>query len=107
AELAGISTAFPDLAALVSKGIDDIQKSVPALMGDPQYALLNAKRICEMVIDVVVCSELLAQAGLSEQRRALATAFVHRRMPVVEQNAHRILSGDATRIHNYDQILSL
>jgi 3-(methylthio)propanoyl-CoA dehydrogenase len=107
AELAGISAAFPDLAALVSTGIDDIQKSVPALMGDPQYALLNAKRVCEMVIDVVVCSELLMQAGLSEQRRALATAFVHRRMPVVEQNAHRILSGDATRIHNYDRILGL
>ena len=107
AELVGISAAFPDLAALVSTGIDDIQKSVGALMGDPQYALLNAKRVCEMVIDVVVCSELLLQAGLSEQRGALATAFVRRRMPVVEQNARRILSGDATRIHNYDRILGL
>jgi len=107
AELGGLSASFPDLVALVSKGIDCIQQSVPALMGDPQYALLNAKRVCEMVIDVVVSSELLIQAGLSEQRHALATAFVHRRMPVVEQNAHRISSGDATRIHNYDRILGL
>ena len=79
-ELAGISAAFPDLAALVSGGIDDIQQSIPALMGDAQYALLNAKRICEMVIDVVVSSEFLLQAGFSEQRHALATAFIHRRM---------------------------
>jgi alkylation response protein AidB-like acyl-CoA dehydrogenase len=106
-ELAGISAAFPDLAALVSGGIDDIQQSIPALMGDAQYALLNAKRICEMVIDVVVSSEFLLQAGFSEQRHALATAFIHRRMPLVKQNAHRISTGDATRIHNYDQILGL
>jgi hypothetical protein len=106
-ELAGISAAFPDLAALVSGGIDDIQQSIPALMGDAQYALLNAKRICEMVIDVVVSSEFLLQAGFSERRHALATAFIHRRMPLVKQNAHRISTGDATRIHNYDQILGL
>jgi alkylation response protein AidB-like acyl-CoA dehydrogenase len=106
-ELAELSAGFPDLVALVSKGIDRIQQSVPALMGDPQYALLNAKRVCEMVIDVVVSSELLLQAALSEQRGALATAFIHRRMPVVEQNAHRISTGDATRIRNYDRILGL
>jgi hypothetical protein len=106
-ELAELSASFPDLVALVSQGIDRIQQSVPALMGDPQYALLNAKRVCEMVIDVVVSSELLLQAALSEQRGALATAFIHRRMPVVEQNAHRISTGDATRIRNYDRILGL
>jgi hypothetical protein len=36
-------------------------------MGDPQYALLNAKRLCEMIIDVVVGAEL-------SSRRATATA---------------------------------
>jgi hypothetical protein len=107
AELGRLSASVPDLAALVSKGIDCIERSVPALMGDPQYALLNAKRVCEMVIDVVASSELLLQAGLSEQRHALATAFVHRRMPVVEQNGNRISSGGATRIHDYDRILGL
>ena len=34
-------------------------------------------------------------------------AFIHRRMPLVKQNAHRISTGDATRIQNYDQILGL
>jgi hypothetical protein len=76
-------------------------------MGDPQYALLNAKRICEMVIDVVVAAELLMQADLSEEKHVLAASFVHRRMPAVEMNARRISSGDASRIKKYDQILGL
>jgi hypothetical protein len=99
--------SFPELVDLVCKGIDWIQQSVPALMGDPQYALLNAKRVCEMVIDVVAAAELLLQAEVSEQRHALATAFIHRHMLAVELNARRISTGDATRIRNYDRILGL
>jgi hypothetical protein len=76
-------------------------------MDDPQYALLNAKRICEMVIDVVVAAELLLQADISEQRLELARAFIHRHMLAVEANAKRISSGDATRIRNYDRIIGL
>ena len=99
--------SFPELVEPVCKGIDWIQQSVPALMGDPQYALLNAKRVCEMVIDVVVAAELLLQAEVSEQRHALATAFIRRQMLAVELNARRISTGDATRIRNYDRILGL
>jgi len=97
----------PELVELVAKGIEWIEQSLPALMGDPQYALLNAKRVCEMVIDVVVGAELLVQAGISEQRLELARSFVHRHMLAVEANARRISSGDATRIRNYDKILGL
>lgn len=107
AELDGLRQRYPDLVALVSQGIEWLQQSVPALMGDPQYALLNAKRVCEMVVDVVVAAELLAQADVSEQRRELATAFIHRHMLSVELNARRISGGDATRIRNYDRILGL
>ena len=88
-------------------GIEWIHKSLPALMGDPQYALLNAKRVCEMVIDVVVAAELLPQAPYSDDKRELAASFIHRRMLVVEMNARRIGSGDATRIQRYDTILGL
>ncbi len=97
----------PELVALVSHGIEWIQQSLPALMGDPQYALLNAKRVCEMVIDVVVAGELLLQADISQQRLELATAFIHRHMLAVELNARRISGGDATRIRNYDRILGI
>jgi alkylation response protein AidB-like acyl-CoA dehydrogenase len=107
-ELAPLRTQYPELVDLVCEGINKwIAESIPALMGDPQYALLNAKRICEMVIDVVVAAELLMQADLSEEKHVLAASFVHRRMPAVEMNARRISSGDASRIKKYDQILGL
>jgi alkylation response protein AidB-like acyl-CoA dehydrogenase len=106
-ELDGLRRSHPELVALVCRGIEWIQESVPALMGDPQYALLNAKRVCEMVIDVVVAAELLLQSDASEQRRELATAFVYRHMLAVELNARRISGGDATRVRNYDRILGL
>ena len=60
----------------------DHATSMPALMGDPQYALLNAKRVCEMVIDVVVAPSCSARrtrrrAG-SSWRRASSTATCRR-----------------------------
>jgi len=107
ADLERLRDGFPVLVDLVAKGIGWLEQSLPALMGDPQYALLNAKRVCEMVIDVLVAAELLSQASLSDQRHALATAFVHRHMLAVEANARRISSGDATRIASYDRILGI
>ena len=96
----------------VIAGIDRVGDALPALMSDPQYALLNAKRLCEMGIDLVVSVELLQQAGcsqreLAEERLALATTFIHRRMLLVEANAARIASGDASRLARYDMILGV
>ena len=79
---------------------------MPTLLGDPQYALLNAKRVSEMAIDVMV-AEFLFQAGYSEAKRELASTFVHRRMLAVEMSARRISSGDASRLKRYDRILGL
>jgi hypothetical protein len=76
-------------------------------MDDPQYALLNAKRVCEMVIDVVVGAELLAQADVGHGKLELAHSFINRHMVAVEMNARRISSGDASRIKRYDKILGL
>jgi hypothetical protein len=107
AELETLRARYPDLVKAVCDGIGWINQSLPALMGDPQYALLNAKRVCEMVIDVVVAAELLLQGGLVEDKLNLATAFIHRHMLAVEMNARRISSGDASRIKRYDRILGL
>ena len=107
-ELVPLRAQHSDLVDLVSEAINKwITESIPALMGDPQYALLNAKRVCEMVIDVVVAAELLMQANLSEEKGVVASSFVHRRMLAVEMNARRISSGDASRIKKYDRILGL
>ncbi|MFQ5665974.1 MAG: acyl-CoA dehydrogenase family protein [Candidatus Binatia bacterium] len=99
---------YPDLVGLISDAVDRcISDSIPALMGHPQYALLNAKQVCEMVIDVVVAVELLSQASVSEAKYALAASFIQRRMLAVEMNARWIRSGDASRLTRYDRILGL
>jgi hypothetical protein len=84
-----------------------ITEASAALMGDPQYALLNAKRVSQMVIDVVTSAELLLQAQYSERKVEVVGSFIRRRIPAVEINARRIRSGDATRITRYDRILGL
>jgi len=107
AELAVLQNEQPDLVELVGNGIAWINESIPALMGDPQYALLNAKRVCEMMVDVMVSAELLLQAPLAPEKMELAESFILRRMLMVEMNARRISSGDASRIKRYDRILGL
>jgi hypothetical protein len=106
-ELESLGDRHPDLVKLVCDGIKHLTDSVGALMGDPQYALLNAKRISEMVIDVVVGAELLFQADVGEGKLELAQSFINRHMTAVEMNARRISSGDASRIKRYDRILGL
>jgi hypothetical protein len=100
-------TQSPELVDQVCGGIDWIQQSLPALMESLEYALLNAKRISEMVIDVLVSTELLEQAQASEEKIDLAMAFIHRHMLAVEMKARRIATGDASRIQRYNRILGL
>jgi alkylation response protein AidB-like acyl-CoA dehydrogenase len=106
-ELETLSEANPDLVHLVNEGLKWLNTSIPALMGDPQYALLNAKRVSEMVIDVVVATELLTQAKVSDDKLELAKAYIPRHMMNVEMNGRRISSGDASRIKSYDKLLGL
>jgi 3-(methylthio)propanoyl-CoA dehydrogenase len=106
-ELQSLDDGHADLVTLICRGIQCINDATPALVGDPQYALLNAKRLSEMVIDVVVSAELLAQAHIGEGKLELAQSFIHRHMVAVEMNARRIASGDASRIKRYDKILGL
>ncbi len=105
AQLESLRQRDPDLVERVCAGVQWLTDSVPALMGDPQYALLNAKGICEMVIDVIGAAELLFEAEWSATKHELAATFIHRRMLAVEMNARRIRSGDASRIQRYDRIL--
>jgi alkylation response protein AidB-like acyl-CoA dehydrogenase len=106
-DLESLSEEFPDLVRQLRDAIGWITDSTAALLGDPQYALLNAKRLCEMIIDVVVGAELLFQARLGEDKKDLAASFIHRRMMAVQMNARRIATGDASRIKRYDRILGL
>jgi hypothetical protein len=78
AELDGLRAHRPELVKLVCDGVKAIRDGVPMLMGDPQYALLNAKRVCEMVIDVVTSAELLLQAQYDDVKLDVAGSFIRR-----------------------------
>jgi hypothetical protein len=106
-ELEGLRDKFPDFVQQVSDGMRFITETSTALMGDPQYALLNAKRVSDMVVDVVAGAELLLQAQYSDLKVDVAGSFIRRRIPMVEINARRIRGGDATRIKRYDRILGI
>jgi hypothetical protein len=106
-ELESLSERHPEEVRKVCGGIEALNESIPALMEDPRYALLNAKRVCDMVIDVVVAAELLFQSEVQAEKAVLASAFINRRMLVVEMNAKRIQSGDVSRLERYDKILGL
>jgi hypothetical protein len=95
------------LASRLMEGIEWIERSLPALTDDPRYALLNAKRLCQMVIDVICGAELLAQGGIHRDKLALAETFVNRHSLNLEAHARRISSGDASRLARYDRILGL
>jgi alkylation response protein AidB-like acyl-CoA dehydrogenase len=107
AELTARRAHDPELTAEVGQGIEHLTGATPALFGDLQYALLNARRMAEMVIDLVTATELLQQADLAPGRRELAETFVHRRMPAVEMAAKRIASGDVSLLARYDRILGV
>ena len=106
-QLVPLGSRHAELVEKIAGGIGWIEKSLPSLMGDPEYALLNAKRLCDMVIDVLVAAELVLQAHKSAEKQDLATAFANRHMLAVEMNARRISSGDTSRIRRYDRILGL
>jgi len=106
-ELEQLRGKFPELLQQVVEGMRFITEASEALMGDQQYALLNAKRVSEMVIDVVTSAELLLQAQYDDVKLDVAGSFIRRHIPAVEMNARRIRGGDATRIKRYDRILGL
>lgn len=107
ADLKRLRHTYPDQVAMLNRGIEDIGNALPTMLEDLSYALLNSKRICDMIIAVMVGAELLFQADASEEKTALAEAYINRKMLEVEFNAKRIESGDATRLARYDKILGL
>jgi alkylation response protein AidB-like acyl-CoA dehydrogenase len=106
-ELEGLRGKYPELVQQLLDAMGFLTETTGALMGDPQYALLNAKRVSEMVVDVVTGAELLLQGQYDDVKGDVAGSFIRRHMPAVEMNARRIKGGDATRIKRYDRILGI
>jgi hypothetical protein len=94
-------------ASKVLAGIARIEESAIALIRDFGYALLSAQAVAEMVIAVIVATELLRQADVAPERTELAARWVYTKMLELEGHAARVLEGDAGRIERCERIVRL
>ena len=76
-------------------------------MKDFNYALLSARPLADMVLNVIVGTELLKQARADERRFDLAASWINRRMLDVEAAARRVAEGDVSRIDRCERIISM
>ena len=107
ANLDSLAGQFPEPVQQVTSAIDLLSEALPSLMEDVNYALLNSKRVSDMVIAIMVGGELLFQAANDPSRIDLAAAYINRTMLELEMHAKRIRSGDVSRLERYDKILGL
>jgi alkylation response protein AidB-like acyl-CoA dehydrogenase len=94
------------LAQQVEQEIQRIEHSTKILFADIGYALLRAKLLAEMVIDVLAATELLRQVGADSSRLDLAESFVRRRMLQVESAARRIEENHQGRVDRDARVLA-
>ncbi|HTO52290.1 MAG TPA: acyl-CoA dehydrogenase family protein [Myxococcota bacterium] len=94
-------------AARVTAGIERIEQSAHALLRDFGYALLSARSVAEMVIAVIVASELLRQADVAPERTELAARWIAVKTLELESEARRVIEGDAGRIERCEKIVRL
>jgi alkylation response protein AidB-like acyl-CoA dehydrogenase len=95
-----------ELAKLVDTTVSRIEECALLLFSDLGYALLRAKMIAEMVIDVLAATELLRQVGVDPGRLDVAEAFVRRRMVEAEAKARRIRENHKGRLERDERILA-
>jgi hypothetical protein len=93
------------LARRVEEVTVRIEEAAKSLFSDLSYALLRAKLLAEMVIDVIAACELLKQAGAAPERIALAEAFIRRRMLDAEYMDRRIQQNAKGRLESDEHLL--
>jgi len=94
------------LAKKVVEMTHRIDQAATALFGDMAYALMRAKLLAQMVIDVAAATELLHQAGRDPSRLDLAEAFIARRFLEVEHAGRRIEENAEGRLERDARILA-
>jgi len=93
-----------EMAKRILGMVDDVQESLKALFSDLQYALMRAKLVTEMVIDVGASTELLHQAGADPDRLGLAEAYIRRRALETSHLARRIAENAEGRLERDDRL---
>jgi hypothetical protein len=104
-ERAATDDALAPLAERVKQSCGMVDEAAKILFADLPYALLRAKLVAEMVINLVAASQLLRQAQVDPAWHDLAEAFVIRRMLENELGAKRIAQNHAGRLERDARIL--
>ena len=94
-------------AERVKGGIQRILDSAGALLKDPRYALLSSQSLAEVVISVIVATELLRQAKLDPRRFDVAASWIERRMVDLEARTTRIKSGSVDLLERCERMILL
>ena len=68
---------------------------------DPNYRRLYARKLTDMAIFLIMGALLLDQARLNDARLPVARQWLAARLPEVEMNAKRILSGEALPLTDF------
>jgi len=95
------------LAKRVLEMMAEVEGATGVLFSDIGYALLRAKLLAEMVVDVLASTELLRQAGVAPERKDLAEAFIIRRAVEGQAMARRIEENQEGRLERDGRVLSL
>jgi alkylation response protein AidB-like acyl-CoA dehydrogenase len=90
--------ARAELAERVRKATVRVEGTLKSLYSDLDYALLRAKLVAEMAIEVIAATELLGQVAADPTRIDIAEAYIRRRLLDVEHKAQRIEANAEGRI---------
>ena len=96
-----------ELGTRVRSGMEQILEASAVLLADFGFALLSARSLADVVIDVIVAAELLKQADADERRLDLAASWINRQMLDVESKTQRIKEGSGARVERAERILEL
>jgi alkylation response protein AidB-like acyl-CoA dehydrogenase len=100
----------PERSTLAKKVVEmthRIDQAATVLFGDMSYALMRAKLLAQMVIDVTAATELLHQAGVDPSRLDLAEAFIAKRFLDVEHAGRRIEENSEGRLERDARVLEV
>ncbi len=106
AEHEGKSYEDPQLEELKQRLIEGRKRIQEAIQFAKSQATafldLAGRRLVDSAIIVIVGHLLLGQAAANDRKRRVARRFIDTRLPMLEMNCRRILSGDTSPLDEYD-----
>ena len=98
-----------ELEALKAQLVTAKEKIVSAVeylkTGSAMYMDLNARRMVEAAMDVIIGHLLLKQATLCDRKKTIVKYFLNRELPAIDRNLQQVLSGNQLAIDSYLEIV--